>query len=195
MPTIFFTGFPGFLGSELLPRVLHRAPEAEAVCLVQPKFADLARDRAEALSSEDPSLEGRIRLVEGDVTEPGLALDGAAELRRETVEVFHLAAISVSDLRRASRRVRPLPPRDPGEGHGVRGRVNRRAGPPGRRASGRISPGRLLLEFRRQCPLAPRLAGPRRWIQRTRRVATTVRPAVRPHQMPATPARARNAST
>jgi thioester reductase-like protein len=93
MPKIFFTGFPGFLGSELLPRVLHRAPDAEAVCLVQPKFADLARARADALAAEEPALEGRIRLVEGDVTEPGLALAAAEGIRRDTVEVFHLAAI------------------------------------------------------------------------------------------------------
>lgn len=93
MPKIFFTGFPGFLGAELLPRVLRRAPDAEAVCLVQSKFADLALARADALAAEDPAFEGRIRLVEGDVTEPGLGLDSAGELSRDTVEVFHLAAI------------------------------------------------------------------------------------------------------
>ena len=41
MSTIFFTGFPGFLGSELLPRVLARAEGDRALCLIQPKFADL----------------------------------------------------------------------------------------------------------------------------------------------------------
>ena len=94
MATIFFTGFPGFLGSELLPRVLGRMPDAGAACLVQPKFADLARARAETLEAEHPDLAGRIRLVEGDVTRPDLGLGSeAAGLRHDTIEVYHLAAI------------------------------------------------------------------------------------------------------
>jgi nucleoside-diphosphate-sugar epimerase len=60
MPTLFFTGYPGFLGSELLPRLLRRAPDANAVCLVQPKFASLARERAKPLGE-------RVRIIEGDI--------------------------------------------------------------------------------------------------------------------------------
>ena len=44
MSTLFFTGFPGFLGSELVPRVLGRSADDVALCLVQPKFvAEIAR--------------------------------------------------------------------------------------------------------------------------------------------------------
>jgi thioester reductase-like protein len=93
MPKILFTGFPGFLGTELLPRVLARAAGADAVCLVQPKFAELARAKADELAAADPRLAGRIELVEGDVTDANLGLAAPDELRRETVEVFHLAAI------------------------------------------------------------------------------------------------------
>ena len=78
MDAIFFTGFPGFLGSELLPRVLERLPEAEAICLVQPRFIGLARERAATMAREHRSLEGRLRLVEGDIAAPGLGLDAAA---------------------------------------------------------------------------------------------------------------------
>lgn len=104
-PQIFFTGFPGFLGSELLPRILARSAArdgepAEAVCLVQPRFADLARAKADELAEKDPSLAGRIRLVEGDITEPGLGLESPDELRRTTVELFHLAAIYDLSVRR-----------------------------------------------------------------------------------------------
>jgi thioester reductase-like protein len=104
-PKIFFTGFPGFLGTELLPRVLARTAAgggepAEAVCLVQSRFADLARARADELAEKDPSLAGRIRLVEGDITEPGLGLESPDELHRDTVEVFHLAAIYDLSVRR-----------------------------------------------------------------------------------------------
>lgn len=92
MDAIFFTGFPGFLGSELLPRVLERLPEAEAICLVQPRFAALARERAAALAQEHRSLEGRLRMVEGDIAAPGLGLGAAAPVA-DVTEVFHLAAV------------------------------------------------------------------------------------------------------
>ncbi len=93
MATHFFTGFPGFLGSELVPRVLARSESDEAVCLIQPKFAALARQRVAEIMAREPRLEGRIRLVEGDITVPGLGLADAAALQREVAEVYHLAAV------------------------------------------------------------------------------------------------------
>ena len=79
MPTIFFTGYPGFLGAELLPRLLARSPEMRARCLVQPKFAELARRRSAG--------DARIEIVEGDITSP---LTARAD---DVVEIYHLAAI------------------------------------------------------------------------------------------------------
>jgi thioester reductase-like protein len=93
MATQFFTGFPGFLGSELVPRVLARSAADEAVCLVQAKFAPLARQRAEEIMAREPHLQGRIRLVEGDITVPGLGLTDTATLQRDVAEVYHLAAV------------------------------------------------------------------------------------------------------
>lgn len=92
MPTLLFTGFPGFLGKELLPRVLARRSDAEAVCVVQEKFADQARDAREALARAHPHTAGRIRLAAGDITAPGLGL-AAGELPGDVVEIHHLAAI------------------------------------------------------------------------------------------------------
>jgi nucleoside-diphosphate-sugar epimerase len=85
--TIFFTGFPGFLGSELLPRVVSRTDDV-ALCLVQPKFRALAEERARQIESSHPALANRIRIVEGDLTQ---ALDhvDAADVR----EIYHLAAV------------------------------------------------------------------------------------------------------
>jgi thioester reductase-like protein len=93
MSTIFFTGFPGFLGVELLPRVLRRSPEATATCLVQGKFAALAQQRADEIVARDPSLAGRIHLVEGDITAAGLGLADAGSIAADTTELWHLAAV------------------------------------------------------------------------------------------------------
>src|SRR5512133_1969727 len=85
---VFFTGFPGFLGVELLPRVLARRPADEAVCLVQPKFAELARRRASELAAAHPHLAGKIRLVEGDITRAGLGLEDPSATAAGVSEVF-----------------------------------------------------------------------------------------------------------
>ncbi|MGE0491836.1 MAG: SDR family oxidoreductase [Vulcanimicrobiota bacterium] len=82
---VFFTGFPGFLGSKLLPLVLARRPGARAICLVQDKFLGLAQERAR-------SLELDLELVCGDITQSGLGL-GQPEWLSRVVEVYHLAAI------------------------------------------------------------------------------------------------------
>src|ERR1051325_3671368 len=85
MPTLLFTGYPGFLGSELLPRLLRRDRDANAVCIVQPKFAALATERMMA-----SPFASRIRLVEGDITQPKL---GIREPLHDVAEVYHLAAV------------------------------------------------------------------------------------------------------
>jgi thioester reductase-like protein len=94
MSTVLFTGFPGFLGSELLPRVLAREPALRALCLVQARFAPLARLRL----AELPALAGRVELAEGDLALPGLGL--APERLRDVREVFHLAAVYDLSVRR-----------------------------------------------------------------------------------------------
>jgi thioester reductase-like protein len=90
---IFLTGFPGFLGSELLHPLLRASPEHDAVCLVQPKFRDLAAARVRHLEGAHPELTGRIRLVPGDITLPDLGLGDAGPLRERIREVYHLAAV------------------------------------------------------------------------------------------------------
>jgi thioester reductase-like protein len=93
MANVLFTGFPGFLGSALLPRVLARDPAARAVCLVHPKAAALARERVQALRTLHPGIEQRMQLVEGDITVQGLGMSsGARALLEATEEVYHLAA-------------------------------------------------------------------------------------------------------
>ena len=84
---IFFTGFPGFLGSELLPRVVVRTDD-DALCLVQPKFRAVAEERAAQLVKLHPALANRIHFVEGDLTQALDAID-ASDVR----EIYHLAAV------------------------------------------------------------------------------------------------------
>lgn len=92
--TLLFTGFPGFLGRELLPRVLARDPATRAVCLVQRKFLAAATTAAAELAAARPELAGRIELVEGDIVAPDLGLGArGAALADQTREVYHLAAI------------------------------------------------------------------------------------------------------
>lgn len=93
MDTVLFTGFPGFLGSELLPRVLTRMPDADAVCLVQPKYISLAHARLTELVRHTPSLAERVRIVDGDIVQADLGLGPATGLTPNVVEIFHLAAI------------------------------------------------------------------------------------------------------
>jgi len=47
-PEVLFTGFPGFLGSALLRRVLDRG-DSPVACLIQPQYRELAEERAEAI--------------------------------------------------------------------------------------------------------------------------------------------------
>ncbi|GAA4873645.1 SDR family oxidoreductase [Actinomycetospora straminea] len=93
--TVLYTGFPGFLGSALLPRTLRRSPDAQAVALVQERWLDQARGTLERLESAEPAIARRTRLVVGDITRPGLGLDDeeTARLRGGPLEIFHLAAV------------------------------------------------------------------------------------------------------
>ena len=94
MATILFTGYPGFLGSELLPLVLARDASAEAVCLVQDRFLPLAETRLAALAETHPALGARVRLVTGDITALDLGLGDAYDaLAAAVTEVYHLAAV------------------------------------------------------------------------------------------------------
>ncbi len=93
MKRVFLTGFPGFLGSELVRHVLRRPGKPGVLCLVQEKFAPLAAERARAIAREEGIDPKRIALVTGDITRPGLELDDAKKVARDVGEIFHLAAV------------------------------------------------------------------------------------------------------
>ncbi len=95
MRTTFLTGFPGFLGSELVERLIERhSDEHKIVCLIQPKFRQQAEERVARIASVHPEAGGQIALVAGDITQPGLGLGEQFEpLQQEITEIYHLAAV------------------------------------------------------------------------------------------------------
>ena len=89
MALALVTGFPGFIGTRLIRRLLADDPEARVVALVEGRMADRARSVAAELDG------ARIEVLPGDITERGLGLDDD-DLGRLTAEVttaYHLAAI------------------------------------------------------------------------------------------------------
>jgi len=94
MDLLLLTGFPGFLGSALLPRLLARRQGSTAVCLVQPAHLETARERIAELERDHPHVVDRVHLVTGDITAPDLGLEASARTALEAVtEVWHLAAV------------------------------------------------------------------------------------------------------
>ena len=88
------TGFPGFLGSALLGRLLSRRDGVRAICVVQPQHLSEARTRLARIEADQPHVAGRVELVEGDITAAGLGVAPAAQAGlADVTEVWHLAAV------------------------------------------------------------------------------------------------------
>jgi thioester reductase-like protein len=83
--TTLLTGFPGFLGTRLVARLLDDQPDAKIAALVEPRMAQRAREVAAELPGGD-----RVEIVEGDIGLPPARYD---ELAGEVRDVFHLAAV------------------------------------------------------------------------------------------------------
>jgi thioester reductase-like protein len=92
---VLFTGFPGFIGARLLPKLLQRTHQIAFECLVQERFLAAARTEIAAIESRHPEARGRLAIVTGDITHPGLGIEAAAAaaLKRRLVGACHLAAV------------------------------------------------------------------------------------------------------
>ena len=107
MSTILFTGFPGFLGVGLIPRLLEsRDGSTRIECLIQTRYANYAKKKLRDIEEMYPEFQGRISLNTGDITDPALALENGKTLQKQVNEVFHLAALYDANAdREAARRV------------------------------------------------------------------------------------------
>ncbi|HET9712490.1 MAG TPA: SDR family oxidoreductase, partial [Pyrinomonadaceae bacterium] len=91
--TLFITGFPGFIANRLLERLATK--ECGFILLVQPSLRTRATEEIARIAQLTGRKRAEFQIVEGDITEPGLALNPAdLELvQQQTTRVFHLAAI------------------------------------------------------------------------------------------------------
>jgi thioester reductase-like protein len=94
MSVLLMTGFPGFLGSALLPRLLARRTHVRALVLVQARHLDTACRRIREIEEAHPHVHGRVDVVEGDITQPGLGMHHVPhDELGDVTEVWHLAAV------------------------------------------------------------------------------------------------------
>jgi len=93
--TVLFTGFPGFIGMRLLPRLMELSPQARFRCLVQSRFLDAAHQGLAQIEAAHPEARGRVDVVIGDITETGLGLAAAdaQALKGSLTAAHHLAAV------------------------------------------------------------------------------------------------------
>jgi thioester reductase-like protein len=106
--TLFITGFPGFIANRLLERLARQ--ECRFDLLVQPSLVLRAAEEIARIAQLTGRSIADFQIVEGDISEPGLALK-AAELdlvQQQATRVFHLAAIyDLAVARELALRVNP----------------------------------------------------------------------------------------
>jgi thioester reductase-like protein len=91
----FFTGFPGFIATQIIQEIIHHHPGAEFLLLVHPSQADRANRIIDSLVSKGCGAYSQYRTLPGDITLPDLGLDEEtqAQIKDHVQYLFHLAAI------------------------------------------------------------------------------------------------------
>jgi thioester reductase-like protein len=92
---VFFTGFPGFIGRELVRQMLRTDQDLDFVFLVQDRYVPDAVRQADRIRACADNPRARLQVLAGDITDPYLGLkDKKYEtLASEITDVFHLAAL------------------------------------------------------------------------------------------------------
>ncbi len=91
--TIFLTGFPGFIAGRLVERLA--VADTQFFLLVQTAFTEKAMRDVEEISRRAGVPVENFAIIEGDITKDdlGIAPEDLETVRRETTDVFHLAAV------------------------------------------------------------------------------------------------------
>lgn len=91
--TIFLTGFPGFIAERLVARLANA--DTQFFLLVQKNFVEKAKKAVETIAENTNTPLENFALIEGDITleNLGISENDLEIVRRETTEVFHLAAV------------------------------------------------------------------------------------------------------
>jgi long-chain acyl-CoA synthetase len=101
--TVLLTGATGFLGMEVLARLLER-DGVEVICLVRAPSAEAAQGRLKdvyaRLYDEPPPAVSRVSAIAGDISVEGLGLDVGErdELLARVTSIVHCAALISFDL-------------------------------------------------------------------------------------------------
>ncbi len=97
---VLLTGATGFLGAEIMKRILRGHPESRLTVLVRSTPRETASERIERLLAKSCGLQevarhrDRVEVVEGDISNRGLGMDSerAATLQTRVDHVIHCAA-------------------------------------------------------------------------------------------------------
>ena len=88
---VFFTGFPGFIGTRIVEKLINDNQNIKIYALV----IKSAYKQAQNTISKRSIPKKKIELLIGDITQPKLGLDDEnyTELSKKVTDIFHLAAI------------------------------------------------------------------------------------------------------
>ena len=99
---ILMTGTSGFIGGELLGRLISHATDVNVHCLLRARDAEQLEQRRRALVSWagiGAADADRVKAVAGDITDPLLGLGASWQrLASEVEEIYHSAASTKFDL-------------------------------------------------------------------------------------------------
>lgn len=94
MRTHFFTGFPGFIATQLIKELVRLGDVEKVIAIVHTSQAERAREIATTIMNE-MDVVIPIKILVGDITKPALGMEPQmiADLALDTLTVWHLAAI------------------------------------------------------------------------------------------------------
>ena len=93
--SLFFTGFPGFIATQLIKKLARRDAKERFKLLVHPSQVEKAHDQIDRFIAGGYGSKERFDVIQGDIRQEDLTLDSHTmlQLQLEVTRVFHLAAV------------------------------------------------------------------------------------------------------